>query len=401
MRIAVFIKGTTFHKNYGGLETQNKVLCEGLTARGHEVWVFAPQKEVSSREETLNGVKYIFIPASYRYLLASLNSTSWERKSVEIFAQNHKERPFDIAISQSTGGIGLIKSKEKYKIKVISIAHGTTGGELITHFQNIRSLKDLYWGIRNLQYSLRQYFGRQRDFVLRSNKVVAVSDFVRNRLKDETFAPDELFEVIHNGMDPKIFEVGKEDKIDSRKVQLIFTGRVVRSKGVFELINILKELKSEELVLNIVGDGEDMDELRKLISADGLEDKVVLHGKVSHDEVINKLLNSDIFVFPTLRMEGFPMNLVEAMFASLPIVAYSMGGVSDAVNNGVTGFLIEPKDSVAFVKTLKELIKDSELRTSMGTRAKVTALENFSTSVMLEKYEKLVSSVLSAGKDKS
>ena len=65
----------TFHGNYGGLETQNRVLCEELVARGHDVLVFSPQRELKFETKYENGVKYHFVPCVYR--LARFAKKNW------------------------------------------------------------------------------------------------------------------------------------------------------------------------------------------------------------------------------------------------------------------------------------------------------------------------------------
>ena len=66
MHIAVFTKKTTFHKGYGGLETQNKLLVEELVRRGNSVIVFSPKAEIETDGTVDSGVTYVFIPAVYR-----------------------------------------------------------------------------------------------------------------------------------------------------------------------------------------------------------------------------------------------------------------------------------------------------------------------------------------------
>ncbi len=394
MKIAVFIKSTTLHASYGGLETQNKVLCEGLVKRGHAVTVFTPCKEHPPGEENQNGITYVFIPASYRYFLSSLNSNSWERKSIKVFTKYQSESSFDLVISQSTGGIGIIKNKENLGVKVISIAHGTTGGELQTHFANIRNLKDLYWALRNLQYSIRQYFGRQRDYILHADCVVAVSNAVKAQIIDETFAPQQKIEVIHNGINLEVYQ-GVTRSESFGPVRLIYTGRVVKSKGLFDLADALAQIKDENWLLDVIGDGEDLDELKTYTSNLGLSDKIIYQGKVSHEEVMQRLFNADVYVLPTKRVEGFPMTLVEAMFAELAIVAADIGGVADAVEDENTGYLINPGNIESLKNKLLSLIKDKNLRINMGRSGKIKALNEFTADVMLDKYEQVMKGLIS------
>jgi glycosyltransferase involved in cell wall biosynthesis len=82
------------------------------------------------------------------------------------------------------------------------------------------------------------------------------------------------------------------------------------------------------------------------------------------------------------------------MFAGLPTVAFDIGGVSDAVREGETGFLVEPKNIEEFKSRLLKLLNDSDLRQKMGNRALEVAKRDFSMSVMIDKYEEIFKKVL-------
>src|SRR4030065_994231 len=130
MRIAVMAKKTTFHKGFGGLETQNKALCEGLSAKGHIVTIFSPVYELDKNEIIENNVRYVFVKCVYRMgpvfgFFGTIQKSNWINRSVEEFTKIHEKEKFDIVLAQSSTGLGIIKNKKKLNIKVISIAHGT------------------------------------------------------------------------------------------------------------------------------------------------------------------------------------------------------------------------------------------------------------------------------------
>ena len=137
MRIAVFIKKTTFHKGYGGLETQNKSLCEGLAERGHDITVFSPQHELENTKKTEHGVDYVFVPCTFRTLFSSFIKNHWYNKSYESFSNYNKHQRFELIISQSSAGIGVIKHKSEFNIPVLTISHGSTLMEFKTMLQNV------------------------------------------------------------------------------------------------------------------------------------------------------------------------------------------------------------------------------------------------------------------------
>jgi glycosyltransferase involved in cell wall biosynthesis len=99
---------------------------------------------------------------------------------------------------------------------------------------------------------------------------------------------------------------------------------------------------------------------------------------------------SELFLFPTKRIEGFPMVLVEAMLAGLPVVGFDLGGVSDAVFNNETGFLVKDGDVAGFKDALFKLVSDKHLRQSFGKNARIKAETEFTSKLMLANYEKVL-----------
>jgi glycosyltransferase involved in cell wall biosynthesis len=392
MNIAVFIKKTTFHSGYGGLEVQNKLLCEGLTKRGHKVTVFSPKNDVTENEKMDAGIRYLFIDSVYKYFRSSADKNSWFNRSYEVFKKEHATATFDIVIGQSSAAIGIISRKKELKVKVISIAHGSTMGELKTYFINNLSLKNLPRLLINTQYSLRQFFGRQRQFVLHSNKVVAVSNAVKKQLIEETFPPENLITVIHNGVEP--FDLANDTKPLSKK--LIYVGQVTKDKGIGLFLSVIKDLRFKDFELDIIGDGDLIHSFREINTEHNNVLKINLLGKLTHDQTIQKLKSQHgaIFVFPTNRIEGFPMVLVEAMLAGLPVVAYDLGGVTDAVKDGETGYVIPHSHGTEFINKVLELADDPVRMEHMGKNARKIATENFSLSVMLDKYENVIKETL-------
>lgn len=391
MNIAVFSKKTTLHGGFGGMEVQNKLLCEGMVKRGNNVVVFSPKNDFTAPEQLENGVKYIFVECDYRYFLAATNKNSWFNKSYAAFKKVHVDEPFDIVLSQSSAGTGVIERKDDLKIKVVSIAHGSAMGELKTFYINNHSLTDIPRLLLNTQYSLRQFFGRQRRFVLHSNKVIAVSRAVKKQLEDETFPPENLITVINNGVDP--FDLVSGSNRHSKK--LIYAGNVTKDKGTDLFLTVLKDLRFKDFALDIIGDGDLMPIFKQAITESNNVIKTTLLGKLSNEQTTEKLKNNHgaIFCFPTKRIEGFPMVLVEAMFAGLPVVAYDLGGVSDAVIDGETGILVPFGKNDLFINKLLELAGDPVKMDYMSKTARAYAENNFSLSTMLDRYEEVIKEV--------
>jgi glycosyltransferase involved in cell wall biosynthesis len=413
MRIAVFIKRTTFQKGSGGMETQNKVLCEALVEQGHSVTVFAPLWELEKKTETLNGVTYVFVDSVYRTLSFSASKKNWVTASTEAFTNFHAKEPFDLILGQSSAALGLIKVKEEHGLPVVSISHGSMMSEIQTRLKNLHGFKDFVRVIPDLIFSLYIFFGRQREFIHGSDKVICVSNFVKDRLLEETYVSEDKLVVVHNG----VYLEGSLEKSEALPVSalsgnlvdsaptapfggsgsvspsgnsaavaspgLLYVGRLEREKGTLVLAELLKDPRFRDTEIDIIGTGPEETVLREL---SGGNEKHTVHGRVPHEEVLHHYRSNKIFIFPTNRLEGFPMVLVEAMFGGCAAVAFDMGGVSDAIEHNVTGVLVSSGDPSDFISEVLKLLDDSSSRFSLGEGAKHRAQKEYTVGTMVSTY---------------
>lgn len=386
MKIAVFIKSTTFNKGYGGLETQNKVLCEGLAKRGHEVVVFSPARDAIDRSVEENEVKYVFVPCVYRMLFASVDKNNWFNKSYKEFLKWHKEKPFDVIISQSSAGLGIIKHKADLKVRIVGVSHGTIGGEMRTLLNSAKGPWDVVRSARNLAFGIANFFGRQRQYIHGCNAVVAVSNAVKESIINETFAPAEKITVIHNGIDgSKIPQKDWSSIKSDEPFKILYAGRIEESKGLRELLLACKDL--EGVFVNIVGDGFFLEELKTLSRQYKMSQKVLFYGKLPFEKLVEMYACNDVFVLPTKRVEGLPMTLVEACFAGIPIIATDMGGIRDTVTDGENGFLLSKADVDLLKDKILKLAGNRVLAQKLGLNGRMKAEKAFGIERMIDKYE--------------
>jgi len=137
--------------------------------------------------------------------------------------------------------------------------------------------------------------------------------------------------------------------------------------------------------LGIVGEGSSKNEIQNE-NKDLIESgKLILYGK---DMDIKKYLSAaDIFVLPSLY-EGFGIAILEAMAASLPIIASNVGGIPDLVENNVNGYLVEPGNSTKLYECINKLAVSSDIRNRMG-RENIIKAELFTLEKMQKKFYEL------------
>lgn len=249
-----------------------------------------------------------------------------------------------------------------------------------------------------------------------ADRVIAVSYALKAKA-EEISLPSQQIEVIYNGCDTGRFLFDKAVRASLRRklgipiesIVYIFVGHLVKEKGVFELVrgfNLVASRQSESYLV-LVGQGKDEGLLAEEISRVSLGHRIFLMGPQPYEEISGWLSMADVLVHPSWR-EGLPNVVVEAMACERPVVGSKTGGIPEAVENGKSGILVEPKSPVELAEAMEELAKDSKLRHTMGKAGRAIVIRKFSQEKSAEQllglYEKIIekranqANLLEAGK---
>ncbi|MBU2250135.1 glycosyltransferase family 4 protein, partial [Patescibacteria group bacterium] len=167
------------------------------------------------------------------------------------------------------------------------------------------------------------------------------------------------------------------------KIILLSIGRLVKRKGVLEVIESLPEVfkKVPNLVYVIVGSGVEINNLQAKISELKLSDKVIIITDVDNQEKNNWLNLCDIFIMPTKNIngdfEGFGIVYLEANIAGKPVIAGDSGGVEDAVIDNFNGLLVDSENLDQIANAIIKLAKDLSLRQKLGEQGRQRAIKDF------------------------
>ena len=232
------------------------------------------------------------------------------------------------------------------------------------------------------------YFGKiktsifkniERYLAKKSTGIIAISNLQKKELcETHKITTAKKIEVIPLGFDLKKFQdhysenriaVRKEYDINDDTLALCIIGRLAPVKDHFFFLDVIEELSLQtdrKIKIFIVGDGE----LRKEINTrvDLLKNKGVDIIMTSWIFDIAKFNAGMDIMCLTSKNEGTPVSLIEAQASNLPVISTDGGGVSDIVSQNETGFIISRKDKREFVKKLKTLVDDDELRNKMKTK---------------------------------
>ncbi len=225
------------------------------------------------------------------------------------------------------------------------------------------------------------------------DKVVAVSEYSKQDLvKFEKISPKKIL-VVPNGIDFDLIDYDRDQLL--RQFGLNVNGpiigtvcRLTEQKGTRFLIDALPMVieKQPNVKLIIVGDGVLRQDLERQVSHLGLQNHTVFCG---YQKEVAKYINvMDLFVSSSV-WEGMPLGLLEVMACGKPIVATTVGGVTEVVEEGVTGCLVPPEQPGALANAIvNALARPEELR-AWGAAARARYESRFTGSIMLENYKQL------------
>ncbi len=212
-----------------------------------------------------------------------------------------------------------------------------------------------YYKILPLYQNLRRLLYPKAKQVIVQTKSVA--HYFRN-LKNISIIPNAI-------SSPSIT---KKD-VESAPKHIVSVGRLCPFKGFDTLIYAFSNLHQyhPKLMLTIYGEGQERENLEKLIISLNLEDKVFLPGTIKN--IQEALITSDLFIFPS-HYEGFPNALCEAMAVGLPVIASNCSGNIDIVQDGIDGRLFPVGDTEALTQLTIDLLKDPNQRMKLAQNAK-------------------------------
>ncbi len=194
--------------------------------------------------------------------------------------------------------------------------------------------------------------------------------------------------VIHNGIDPD--EVRRQAGRPTRSPDAFhvgIVGRLTAVKGHADLFRALSQTP-RSVVLKVFGTGPDEPELRRLAAQLGVDDRVEFKGFVN--AIYPELASLDLLAMPSLH-EGLPYTLLEAMSLGVPVVATRVGGLPEALDDGVTGVLVPARDPGLFACAIRELQADPARRIAMAERAQDAVATLFHVDHMVGQYMEVYS----------
>lgn len=223
-----------------------------------------------------------------------------------------------------------------------------------------------------------------------SDAIICVSEYDRLLALRMDVGNASLLTRIHNGV-PEIIPEQRSIGLNPGLPRIICVARLDAQKDHALLLDALAMVKCLPWVLELIGDGPLTNAVQQKTHDLGLGDRVEFSGLCN--DVPSRLARSDVFVL-TSCWEGLPLSILEAMRAGLPVVASNVGGVSESVTDGVTGFLVPKGNKAVLADRLMRLLSDAALRQQMGHAGRAVYEREFAFDVMYQRTQQVYQDVL-------
>ncbi|RMA93074.1 glycosyltransferase family 4 protein [Hydrogenothermus marinus] len=229
------------------------------------------------------------------------------------------------------------------------------------------------------------------------DKILAVSDYVKEFLINEEKVDPDKIDVIYNFIDPEEFKYSDEKKKEIRKelnfseedMIMLFCGKVEIGKGINEFIEVFRILKNKHKNLKaiLVGGGKKLKEIKKIF--EGNKDILILGPQ---KKVAKFYIASDIFLMPTYANESFGRTIIEAFATKTSVVATDLGNIPYLIKDGVNGFLTKVRDINDMIKKVNILIENKQLRNKFQEESYQIYNKKFHKDVVFNKFLNLIKS---------
>lgn len=329
------------HPDGGGSEVYVESVARELAGRGHHVQVRCARYPGSAGREVVDGVELVRSGGRLTVYPRALWWALTAGRRTDVIVDVINGLPFMARLARRRGLVALVHHVHREQWQIIY--PGWRGR--------------LGWWIES----------RLTPAVYRHVVHVTVSDSSRRDLVALGIAPD-LIHVAHNGLDAR-----PAASPGDHATRICVLARLVPHKQVDHAFRVIGALRAAhpDLALDVIGDGWWRDQLVRDAHVLGVEDRVVLHGRVSADRRDELLASSALMLLPSVK-EGWGLAVMEAAAQGTPTIAYrSAGGVTESVVHGVTGLLVDDLDEM--VAATRDLLVAAERRHEMSDAARERA----------------------------
>lgn len=363
--------------NLGGVERYVYNLSKQLINLGHDVTVVTSNVfNLPSYEIDENGIEIFRMPC-YNFMKGRypiLNKNQKFKKLDKKLSQKH----FDLVVINARFYIHSLYAAsfaQKNNTRCITIEHGST------HLSVDNKILDFV--VAHIEHFVTLFLKKKcKDYYAVSNVAGKWSEHFGIRSKGILYNAIDI-DSVEVASQKKVCDYRKQYNISTDATVITFTGRLLKIKGVYELLDAFKAINHDDLYLFYAGDGPEMDELKSKAN-----DHVFFLGKIDFDHIISLLDTSDIYCLPSVS-EGMSTSVLEAVATNSFVITTYNGGARELITSEEYG-IITMGNSVEETKAAIEKALDKDYRDTACEKAYQILLDGFTWQKTAEKLESLV-----------
>lgn len=358
-----------FYPYIGGMELRVKDLTKKLTGKGHEIEIFT--SDMGCEEGRLKSTKNLKI----NYL------KSWEFAHTPIILSL-----FWRLMKIPKDSIMHVHVAQAFVPEIVYLVSRIRGIPYIAH---VRAEVEPSGKFGFLLGIYKKIFLKK--VLQNANKIIALNEDYKNLIIKKYNILKNKLKVIPNATTYNIIK----KNINKNVSNILFVGRLSIEKNVPKIVEAIVLLKNE-VILNIVGEGEKRNEIKELIKERKLKN-VILHGRKEGVDLLKIYKKADIFLLPS-EYECFSSTLLEAMATGTPIIASDIPGTRNIIKNNYNGLLVKPT-AEEIAKAIEKLIKNSKLRKRLVENG-LKEIEKYSWNKVVKQTEEVYRVVIKEHKNK-
>ncbi len=373
-RIFVVVNGLLYPYILGGAEIFAHSLSNELSKLGYDVTLLGYSKSdyirnASALKRRYNVVTSPSIGRFFDRLILPLHAGNLIRG-----IDNSGDRPIVISIMSHSSLLGYILARKfSSKCHIVSFSGGDAA---------ISSMTGIWLERIRIDYYL---YSRLAITINNSRSIfIATTNLMRKQMVKAGVKRDRIV-LIPRFVEDRFFQVDPTSSIlDGNSI--VFAGRFSEEKGIKTLLEAfgIVAKRKPEAKLRLLGEGPLRSLIIRYMQGKGLQENIEVVDSVPYENIDLYLGNSTIFILPSLN-EGLPNALLQAMAVGLPIVASKVGGIPEAISDGIDGVLVNPGSPHELANEIINLLEDRKKALQLGRNAKASA-ERYRVSKVIRKY---------------
>ncbi len=334
------------------------------------------EKNIETSLKEYNNIKFKFIKKNKFLELIFKYSEKIYRKFFNVYIGNYFVNKVykSLKITKEEYDIIIIENMPKYILKLNNVLGN---GKKVLHLHNDYLYKNTFKDLEILELY---------------DNIICVSNFIKNRVSTINTSTDKIY-TLYNGIKLNQTKLQNEEtiyskyKIKKNKINIIYTGRMVKDKGIENLVNAFCDFNNDNYQLILVGGcnyGENKDNSFILkLKKRAQNNNVIFTGYINYSEIINLYNISDIGCLPSIVNEACPLTAIEMITMGLPVIGTNSGGLPEIIDN-TCGVIINREELTKNLLKVFNDIDNNLLDIKDMKKNAIIKSKNFS----LEKYQK-------------